>query len=385
MKRLAVTLTVLTMGFALAASTATAGEVVCTTAKLYSGNPDYEKPADRPQSGKEALGGIPLPWWGFVFQDDRVFIAAHRELWSIDMAAKPLVHKKFMGKIMRTTAINKGKCKKARLVTISGLALMPDGSLVVADSNGNSLVRVTDPMGPKCAVSYLAGNSVDFTGVDMYKPPNRGDKDGKGGKAMFRHPQWPVAGEKGEVYFVDLMNQKVKKVMPDGTVTTIVRVPSNAIFGMIRIGTKLYLAGNTTTNGIVWQVDTVSGELSEVVSEREEKWSGKRSTSPAVSAITHIGDEIIVANHGYLYHVSVENETITKIAGNGVYTPRKIPKGFDWSAETPAMEMPLPYQMSTRTIANATNFLGYHKGYVYYSAAAGNRTPFTARFACKVK
>ena len=69
-----------------------------------------------------------------------------------------------MGKRGRGYPFNKGACKAARLVTISGMALMPDGSLVVADSNANCLVRVTDPLGPKCAVSYFVGNDKDWTG-----------------------------------------------------------------------------------------------------------------------------------------------------------------------------------------------------------------------------
>ncbi|MBW2701614.1 MAG: hypothetical protein JRF33_12430 [Deltaproteobacteria bacterium] len=385
MNRLAAIFTVLAIVFTLVPSEATAGEVVCTTATLYAGNPNYEKPQDWPVPGKPALGGIPLPWWGFVFQKDKVIVAAQRELWTIDMSAKPLVHKRFMGKRERATRFNAGSCKKARLVTITGMALMPDGSLVVADSNGNGLLRVIDPLGPKCAVKYFVGNTKAFTGIDLYKPPNRGDIDGKGGAAQFRHPQWPVAGEKGEVYFVDLMNKKVKKAMPDGTVTTVARVPTNAIFGMTRIGKKLYLVGNTTTEGVVWEVNTENGEVNEIVKEREGKWGGKSRSSTALSAITHIDNEIIVANHGYLFQVSVEHGTIKKIAGNGDWRARSIPKDFNWSAETPALEMPLPYQMSTRMTVNSTNFLGYHDGYIYYSGAAAKRTPFTARIACTVK
>jgi sugar lactone lactonase YvrE len=89
-----------------------------------------------------------------------------------------------------------------------GIAIDDVGNLYVADCY-NNMVRKIDPKG---VVTTLAGKPGKH---------NAGSKDGKGPEASFSHPCGIAVDKKGNVYVADVGNNKVRKINPDGVVTTL--------------------------------------------------------------------------------------------------------------------------------------------------------------------
>ncbi|MDB5100460.1 MAG: SMP-30/Gluconolaconase/LRE domain protein [Cyanobacteria bacterium RYN_339] len=86
----------------------------------------------------------------------------------------------------------------------SGLAFGPSGDLFVADAV-NDRIRRIDPNG---VVTTFAGG-------------RKGLADGQGTAARFDHPQGLAFGPAGELYVADGNNDCIRKIAPDGVVTTL--------------------------------------------------------------------------------------------------------------------------------------------------------------------
>ena len=89
--------------------------------------------------------------------------------------------------------------------TPSGIALDKQGNVYVADT-GNHAIRKIAVDG---TVSTLAGSGV------------AGYADGQGAQAQFNGPVGVAVDETGVVYVADTYNDRIRKIAPDGTVTTL--------------------------------------------------------------------------------------------------------------------------------------------------------------------
>ena len=86
-----------------------------------------------------------------------------------------------------------------------GIARDADGNLYVADTNNHRIRKIA----PSGTVSTLAGSGAP------------GFTDGVGTTAQFDSPEGVVATTDGTVYLADTQNHAIRRIDPDGTVTTI--------------------------------------------------------------------------------------------------------------------------------------------------------------------
>ncbi|MGH7525443.1 MAG: RHS repeat-associated core domain-containing protein, partial [Gemmatimonadales bacterium] len=95
---------------------------------------------------------------------------------------------------------------QARLFSPVAIALAPDGSYYIADQSSRRTYKVS----PNGLFTFFAGNGT--TGFS-------GD-GGPATQAAFREPFGVAVGPDGSVYIIDVLNFRVRRVTPDGVVTT---------------------------------------------------------------------------------------------------------------------------------------------------------------------
>jgi sugar lactone lactonase YvrE len=92
----------------------------------------------------------------------------------------------------------------------SHIAAAPDGSLFVSDSTSNIILKVSQDK----VVTTLAGTS-----------GKRGASDGPRHRALFNSPMGLALGPEGTLYVADSGNQTIRRITPDGQVSTFVGSP----------------------------------------------------------------------------------------------------------------------------------------------------------------
>ncbi|MEJ7931757.1 hypothetical protein WG922_17420 [Ramlibacter sp. AN1015] len=96
-----------------------------------------------------------------------------------------------------------GQGTSARFVEPWGMTI--DGSDNLYLTDGNSVRKIT----PAATVTTVAGSTAE------------GDSDGTGNSASFRGPRGVVVGPDGNLYVADTENYRIRKIAPNGVVTTL--------------------------------------------------------------------------------------------------------------------------------------------------------------------
>ncbi len=100
-----------------------------------------------------------------------------------------------------------GPATQAQLYNPSAIAVGPDGSLYVADVFNNRIRRV----GPTGTITTVAGTGAGGNGGD----------GGPATAAQLNSPYGVTLGPDGSLYIADYYNQRVRRVGPDGIITTV--------------------------------------------------------------------------------------------------------------------------------------------------------------------
>ena len=104
-----------------------------------------------------------------------------------------------------TPGFRDGPGSTARFATISGIAIDSAGNLHVADTGNNAIRRIT----PDGQVSTIAGDGV------------AGYRDGSAAQARFNGPAGVALDPAGRIIVADTYNDRIRRIGPDGTVTTL--------------------------------------------------------------------------------------------------------------------------------------------------------------------
>lgn len=362
--------------FLLTAPAVSAAAPKCTTGELFAGAPEGSDPMDRAKNGQGLLDVPPLNFRALLFTGDRLVTPVGPEIWFSDLSQEKPVLKRMAGLEGGHKSIP-GKCKEARFANISGIALLPDGSIAGADQTANNIFVVSDPFGPDCKVELIAGATKAQPQLNPGYPEAVGDADGPGASAKLSGPDW-VAVVDGAIYFIDGGVGKLKRVLPDAahTVETVTTLPEGRYYDLITLNGKLYTIGNNSiSEGLLVEIDPASGETNMIFEGRPDKWLSDGSIN--VSGLATDGAGFITSQSGQVLYITLDGE-IENIAGAGIYFDYE--GGYDPLVPHPAAELQLRSARQIQT-AGANVFLGWRDGHVYWSARGD--TAYVERIACK--
>jgi sugar lactone lactonase YvrE len=166
----------------------------------------------------------------------------------------------------------------------NGIAIDAKGSIYVADSD-NHAIRVVDMSGN---VTILAGNGV------------QGNVDGVGKAAKFNHPTDVAVSKDGTIYVADTLNNLIRKVIADGTVTTLNAASDRKV---------LIASGKTILGG-----DYLDGTIAQA-----------KFNDPSGIAIDDKGN-LYVSDTGNqrIRYIDFTTGRVTTVAGSGIYEADKL-------------------------------------------------------------
>ncbi|HEY9722907.1 MAG TPA: NHL repeat-containing protein [Oscillatoriaceae cyanobacterium] len=135
---------------------------------------------------------------------------AHPDAVAIDTSGTAYVADEFNNAIRKVTAAGTvstliGSPEDTALVHPCGVALDSSGNVYVADAGGEKIHKIT----PAGEMTTLAGSGEE------------GAENGNGGAASFDDPQGVAVDANGNVYVAEVNNDDIRKITPDGVVTTL--------------------------------------------------------------------------------------------------------------------------------------------------------------------
>lgn len=265
-----------------------------------------------------------------------------------------------------------GACADVRLLVATGIAALPDGSLVVADTRGNGLVQLSDP-GGTCTAAPIAGNPDMTLDVDVEDgAAAAGDIDGPGAQARFFGVTRPTPDADGNLYVVDTGNTKIKRVAGDAdrTVSTIHDYAGDEVpLGLTVLDGTLYVTGSNAIEDFVWAIDPDTGTR-EVLFQGRGLFEEIDDTQQAsMFSLTHDGVDLLVAsNKGFVFRLSTSAEPLGVIAGFGPIVD--YPTDLDVTMPIPSAELPIrSYAINDASLvrrgndilfSNNANGVGFH-------------------------
>ena len=208
-----------------------------------------------------------------------------------------------------------GKGDLARFDIPTSIAVDSVGNLYVAD-NYSCVVRKVTPDG---TVTTLAG-----------KPGVPGSIDGKGAEVRFGKPRGVAVDEAGIVYVADESYHTIRKIAPDGSVTTLAGNPNYEAGDLDGVGTSAYFAAPrdlvVDARGNVYVADTDNHTIRKITPQGVvTTFAGAAGLSGYVDgkgaiARFNMPRGIAVDKDGNLFVADSENAAIRKITPDGVVT-----------------------------------------------------------------
>lgn len=210
-----------------------------------------------------------------------------------------------------------GPANQATLNSPRGIAVGPDGSLYIADT-GNQRIRRVSPNG---IITTVAGTGTyGFNG------------DGRPGiETTLWAPDGLAVAPDGTVYFADSMNQRIRQIMQDGTVSTVAGTgvlgfsgdggPANWAMLSRPAGVAVAMDGNLyiadTGNNRIRRVSP-NGIIETVAGNGD--WNDSGDGGPALQASFRDPVSVAVAADNSIYIADYVNWRIRRVLGGVVIT-----------------------------------------------------------------
>lgn len=218
-----------------------------------------------------------------------------------------------------------GALRAARFRDVYGLALAPDGTVVVADSESHCIRRID-----------IASNSVTTIAGD---PENSGFADGKGSGAQFYQPRGVAVAPDGTIYVADYFNYCIRKILADGTVSTF--AGKATVTGLkdgqgeeARFGGPISL--QWMPDGSLLVTDKLNSALRKVTLDGTVTTllgngvDGSRDGQIAYARLSRPRDAVAMAD-GTLWVLDAGGRTLRRVQGGEIRTVAS----FAWRLETP--------------------------------------------------
>jgi streptogramin lyase len=197
-----------------------------------------------------------------------------------------------------------------------GISADGSGNLYVSDAQNNIIRRVT----PDGVVTTLAGSA--FVGT-------KGNADGTGSGARFNEPNGLAVDGSGNLYVGDTFNATVRKIAPDGTVTTLAGTPgAEGSTDGTGNGASFFLPFGVAldNNGNVFVADAYNSTIRKiapggVVSTLAGQAGVRGSTDGTASAAAfYMPSSVAVDPSGNIFVADTANSVIRKVTQDGVVT-----------------------------------------------------------------
>jgi len=241
-----------------------------------------------------------------------------------------------------------GAAPASRFSDPYGVAIGPRGAIYVADGGEANRIRVVQPDG---AVSTLAGGKEGFV-------------DGLGAAAAFNTPSAIALDHLGNLYVADTGNHAIRRIAPGGAVTTLA---GNGSPGYVDgIGRAAQFNGPVgiavDDAGIVYVADTYNDRIRRIAPDGTVTTlagTGKPNLfdGPGVAAAFDTPSALAVDHDGNLYIADTGNNAVRRLRPDGTVDTLALPPEAE---RRPALRRPVGLAVT-------------RDGYLYIVASAGGR------------
>lgn len=194
-------------------------------------------------------------------------------------------------------------------LSAAGMTVDADGNLYIADTGNHRIRR----LGQDGSVVTLAGGT-------------QGDSDGVGADAQFRNPTGIARDASGTLYVADTLNHRIKKVTPEGLVTTLAGA---GVYGFSEgVGTAAAFASPrgvaVDQNGHLFVADTFNNAIRKITPEGGVTTlaggTGGYADGTGAGARFNRPTSLSVDASGTIYVADRGNHIIRRVTPEGVVT-----------------------------------------------------------------
>jgi len=244
--------------------------------------------------------------------------------------------------------VQDGAAGASRFSDPYGVAIGPRGTIYVADGGDANRIRT---IGPDGTVSTLAGGAEGF-------------KDGLGAAAAFHTPSAIALGHDGNLYVADTGNHAIRRIDPTGAVTTLAGDGTPGYLdGIGRAARFNGPVGIAVDNaGIVYVADTYNDRIRRIAPDGTvTTLAGNGKPGMLDGALPDAGFDtpsaLAVSRDGTLYVADTGNHAVRRIKPDGVVDTVAMPLEGE---RRPALRRPVGLAVT-------------RDGYLYIAASSGGR------------